>query len=410
MDDQHPWKRLGRFLSTVFRNIVEDQVFFRSTSIAFTTMITLVPITMVVFSVGGFDQLGYRILETLSRFLFPEGNDEAFRTFNAFTFNARKLGAWGTLIFLFTAVMLLNSLEMHLSAIFKTRPKRGLVQRIATYLASLALTSFLFGAGFGPISGMLDAWNRVPPPEQRVMGILLSLMGAMAGMMMLFGLLNSAKIRFRSAALGSFIGAVGFQAAKLGFTVWTTYSVRQSIIYGSMVFLPLLLVWLNIAWLIVLTAAEITDAHQKGAGRRPSLKTGTPADETDVGWRLYLELSRDFLRGSRPPGIKDLAARLQVDDRRADVALERLMAGGLVHRVDKRPHGYIPARDLSETSAAAVLSVAAGLNPEEEAAGVAAGAMRNGFTAAAGERSVRSFLPETETGTETETGAGDPPA
>lgn len=398
MDTQKPWKRLGRFLATVFRNIIDDQVFLRSAGIAYTTVITLVPITMVIFSVGGFNQLGYNILEALSRFLLPEGNDSLFQTFNKFTFNARKLGAWGTLIFLFTAVLLLNSLEIHLSTIFKTRPRKGLLQRTLTYLASLALTSFIFAAGFGPISGMLDAWNKVPAIGQKILGHILSLIGAMAAIMLLFSLLNSAKIRFKSALLGSFIGAVGFQAAKFGFTVWTANSVRQSLIYGSMVFLPLLLIWLNFSWLIVLTAAEITYAHQKKAGLRPPLKSGTPAYETDIGWRLFLELSEDFLKGAKPPNSKELAARAHMDERHADLVLERLMDGGLVHKIDQRPHGYIPARDLSQTEAATVIGVVAGLNIEENNYGVAEKAIKNGLKKAIGGKSVRSFLQANDDG------------
>ncbi len=394
MEDQTLWKRLGRFLSTVFRSIIDDQVFLRSAGIAYTTMITLVPITMVIFSVGGFNQLGYRILESLSRFLMPEGNDTLLQTFNTFTFNARKLGAWGTLFFLCTAVMLLNSLEIHLSTIFKTRPRKGPIQRILTYLASLALTSFIFAAGFGPISGMLEAWNKVPPLGQRILGHILSLLGAMAGILLLFSLLNSAKIRLRSALLGSIIGAVGFQAAKVGFTLWTSHSVRQSLVYGSMVFLPLLLIWLNVSWLIVLTAAEITYAHQREAGRRPPLKSATPAHEMDIGWRLFLELSKDFLKGSKPPGSKTLAARVRVDERHADILLERLMDGGLVHRVDRKPYGYIPARDLSQTEAAAVIGVVAGLSGEEHYYGFTEMTIRNGLKNAVEGKSVRSFLPE----------------
>lgn len=383
-------------MRTVGGNVVDDQVLSRATSLAFTTVISLVPLTMVVFSFGGFDQFGTSLFRSFSQFLVPEGNEEMIRALDTFTNNARRLGAFGTMLFLVAAVMLLNATENHLNSIFRARARRGLVRRFGMYIAALALISFMFGSGFGPISGMLDAWQRVSPPGQQVIGVILSILGTMIGMMMLFTLLCDAKVRFRNSLVGSFIGALGFQAAKYGFTLWTTKSVRQSVIYGSVVFIPKLLIWLSVAWLVFLIAAEITYAKQIGAGRMTPLKTGTPADETEIGWKLYLTLSEDFRRGNRPPGLKDLAHRISADERQVDILLKRLEHGGLIHQVTQHPVGFLPAVAPADLSASRVFDVITGWSEIDGNTdiGDATRLIRNGISSSLGARSVRSFLTE----------------
>ncbi len=399
MDMRQTLKQLKQFLKTVIRNVIADRVFFRATSLAYTSVISLVPLTMVIYAFGGFNQLSSRLLEAMGKLLLPESNNEILLAFNTFTSNARRLGTWGTLLFLFAAIMLFNALESHLNDIFRVCPRKGPILRVGMYVASLALISLVLGAGFGPISGMLEAWNRVPVPGQQLLGIILSILGAMIGMMLIFGLMSAARVKISSALLGSFIGALSLQAAKYGFTIWTTHSVRQSIIYGSVVFIPLLLIWLSVAWIIILVAAEITYAHQIEAGRKPPLKYATPADETEVGWKVYLALADDFRMGKNPPGIKALAIRLSVDERRVDHILERLEDGGLVHQVSHYPSGYIPAVAPADLNASQVFAVITGWNwnNKHEDTEDAFSLIREGMEKSLGNRSVRSFLIDEKT-------------
>ena len=398
MKIQESAEQLKIFLKAVIRNIVDDRLFFRATSLAYTSFISLVPLTMIIYSFGGFDQLGKRLMEGVEKLLLPEGTEGIIRTISTFTNNARRLGTWGTLLFLFAAVMLFNAMESHLNDIFRARPRKGPALRIGMYIASLALVSLVFGVGFGPLSGMMDVWNSVPGLMQRVLGPALSILGSMLGLMLLFGLISAARVKFRSAALGAFIGALGLQAAKFGFTLWTTHSVRQSIIYGSLVFIPLLLIWLNVAWIVILISAEITYAHQIDAGRKPPLHYATPADETEAGWKVFLSLANDFRLGKKPPGVRNLSNRLSIDERRVDTILKRLEEGEIVHQLLHHPPGFIPAKAPADLKAADVFTVITGWNRQEDSKTVneAFPIIRDGIKSSLAERTVRSFLIEEE--------------
>ena len=143
--------QLGIFFRVVVQNTINDRVFFRAGSLAFRTILSLVPLTMVIYAFGGFDQLGVRLMQGLGRIVMPENSDQFLTDFLMFTDNARRLGGWGTLFFLIMAILLFNAMETHLNDIFRARPQKEPLIRVALYIASLALISLVFGVGFGPI-------------------------------------------------------------------------------------------------------------------------------------------------------------------------------------------------------------------------------------------------------------------
>ncbi len=367
MNNDSRMVRFKRCMQSVGRKAADDRLMARSSSLAFSTVLSLVPLTMVIFSFGGFDQLGDRVIGAVVKILLPEGQDDMIQAFSDFTNSARRLGTWGSLLFLATAVLLFNSMERHLNDIFEARPHKGPVVRLGLYISSLVLISLLFGAGFGPITGLADAWREISSPVRRIFGGLLSILGVAAGLMILFGLLSAAKIKMKSSLLGALIGAMMFQGAKFGFTLWTTYSVRQSIINGSLVFIPLLLIWVNLAWIIILGAAEITYAHQNAAGRIKRLPRRTPAEETEEGWRLYMEIAENFHNGKTPPGIRELADQLSIDERLVSTLIKRFEENGLIFRVSGRRHGFVPSISPDKLPSVRVLSAISGwsmVNPD----------------------------------------------
>jgi YihY family inner membrane protein len=394
MNENNPYKQLVRFIRTVGRNVVDDQVFSRATSMAFTTVISLVPLTMVVFSFGGFDQIGTSLFKSFSQFLVPEGNEEMIRALDTFTNNARRLGAFGTMLFLVAALMLLNATENHLNSIFRARARRGTVRRFGMYIAALALISFMFGSGFGPISGMLDAWQRVSPPGQQVIGVILSILGTMIGMMLLFTLLCDAKVRFRNSpgrishrCFGLPGGEVRFYTVdhKIGTAIC---DIRLCGLHTQITYLAECrlgcLSYRRGNYLCKTDWRRSKDASQTRNSRR---RNGNRLE-------IVFNTAEDFRLGNRPPGLKDLAHRISADERQVDTLLKRLEQGGLIHQVTQHPVGFLPAVAPADLSASRVFDVITGWSEIDGNTdiGDATRLIRTGISSSLGERSVRSFL------------------
>ena len=75
--------------------------------------------------------------------------------------------------------------------------------------------------------------------------------------------------RSRAAVVGSLVGALLWEAAKLGFQIYVVTAVPYSAIYGSLGLIPLFLFWIYVTWLIVLFGLILTYTLQTLGGRRP---------------------------------------------------------------------------------------------------------------------------------------------
>lgn len=85
----------------------------------------------------------------------------------------------------------------------------------------------------------------------------------LAALMFVNKLMPATKVPWRNAFVGSFFSTAGLAVLKVSFT-WLTISVfNYSKVYGSLAALPLLCLWILVAWNIVLTGVAFCASLQK---------------------------------------------------------------------------------------------------------------------------------------------------
>jgi membrane protein len=124
--------------------------------------------------------------------------------------------------------------------------------------------------------------------------------------------------------VGGGVVAVGIAAAKKLLTVYLGLVPTYSAVYGAFATLPILLVWIYLAWIIVLMGAVIT-------AYLPSLLAGVSRRGGAHGWQFQLALetlqSLEHGRNSTPRGMpaSALAQQLRVDALALEPVLDTLM-------------------------------------------------------------------------------------
>src|SRR3546814_6968373 len=78
--------------------------------------------------------------------------------------------------------------------------------------------------------------------------------------MALYWLIPNRVVRAADAAVGAAVAAVLFEIAKAGFVVYLTAVPVSQTIYGAIAVIPIFLLWLYVAWSIVLGGAR-SDEH-----------------------------------------------------------------------------------------------------------------------------------------------------
>jgi len=277
---RHPWTlRLTvafRFARGLQRRVLEDRVPQRASALAFSTLLSVVPILAVWFAVlsrfGGTEG-ALSLVHALSERYFPRATDEAIEAVLGLVTRSEiaTAGLLGIVFTLPVMTSILRDAESALADIFRVPPLPFFSWRFVVHagLTVGAPVLAVFGARYLPHFAGSGALRIVDTH-------LLPLLGSTGILFLLYMYLPSAEVPRSWALLGAFTAALLLEAGKLGFSLYVTHLSRGThLVWGAVAFVPILLVWLWVTWLFVLLGAEVAAAahdldtrldDQRGAG------------------------------------------------------------------------------------------------------------------------------------------------
>jgi len=154
------------------------------------------------------------------------------------------------------------------------------------------------------------------------------------GMASLYHSIPNTPVRWRHAWAGGIFVSVGIELAKKGLALYLARMPTYSAVYGTFATLPILLIWIYIAWVIVLLGAVV-------AAYLPSLMAGVARRSGHQGWsfELAIELLQHLHRARIGHGrglrATALARQMRVDALQLAPALEALLALDWVARIEE---------------------------------------------------------------------------
>jgi membrane protein len=350
--------RLMHCLRRLALEFKRDQCPVRAASLAFASLLALVPLSALLFSL--FSALGTfsEVLENIQSFLVgqlvPTSQDEIMAYIRRFVENTRALGVVGLLFFLITAVFLLNTIQSTFNAVWGSRAQSNSLRRLATYVSILIVGSFLFSIGLN-LAGMLrtliggHAVEELSKTLSVLTGVLPSIFIFVALLLMIL-LIPSGRVRFVSALIGAAVGAVLWEAAWRIFFFWITYVIRLSIVYGSLAVIPIFLIWLYVAWTIVLFSLEVAYVHQHRelGWLGKSLQQISPAEQFLFGLEIYFQIVGRFYRGEPPPSMTQIARHFSASLTDISFFIDLFHEQGLLLLAGKHNELLVPARSLDK--------------------------------------------------------------
>ena len=325
-----PWRTTAQTLRERFR---EDHLGLTASSLTFTTTLALVPFFAVALAVFTafpiFGKLQDALQGWLVSSLVPDSiSRQVLGYLTQFAAKASGLGVVGFSILLATALALILTIDRTLNDIWRVQRLRPLGQRVLIYWAAITLGPLLMGASLAFTSYVMSASgglvNRVPDGVQLLFDSIQFLLLA-AGMAALYHYVPNTAVKWRHAWTGGLFVAVCIELAKKVLALYLGKVPTYSVVYGAFATLPILLVWIYVAWVIVLLGAVVT-------AYLPSLLAGVARRGTVAGWTFQLavevlqELHRARRHASRGLRPAQLAQLLRVDVLQLEPLLEALTA------------------------------------------------------------------------------------
>ena len=338
---QFPWKSTAHTLRERFAS---DHLPLTASSLTFSTTIALVPFFTVALAVFTafpmFSTLQSVLQKWLIESLVPDNiARQVLGYLTQFSGKASQLGAVGIAVLFITALAMILTIDHTLNAIWRVRRPRPLRQRVFIYWAAITLGPLLLGASLTLTSYAISASKGLVgglPGGVQLLFNLLEFVLLAGGMAALYHFVPNTYVKWTHAWSGGVFVAVGIGLAKKLLVIYLSLMPTYSVVYGAFAIAPILLVWIYLAWLIVLMGAVI-------AAYLPSLLAGVSRRAGTRGWQFQLaleslqQLDQAAQTDAKGLTVGQLAKRLQVDALQLAPALEALGQLDWVGQLEELP-------------------------------------------------------------------------
>lgn len=243
-----------------------------------------------------------------------------------------RIGPIGALLFIWSALSLLSTMEDSLNRVFGAARNRSAPRRVLLYWSTmtlgpvvLAVASFLGSRAMHATQGM--------PILSGVSTVLAWSGPALVGVLVLsavYILLPNTRVN-RNAALGGALAAVAiWLLARWAFALYIERFVVKGNLYGILGVLPLFFMWLNFSWLIFLFGAELAHATANVKGALAPLEPEHQALAPTDFLSTSLAVAHPFEAGTGPVALEQIVAVTGLTDYQTRQIAQRLVAAGVL--------------------------------------------------------------------------------
>lgn len=373
--------RLFSFLQAAYQvgvSFGDHQGSLRAAALTYTTLLSLVPLLAIAFSVlkglgvqNALEPLLQRVAgdseETITRIISYVNNT-----------NVKSMGAIGLLLLVLTVISLLARIEESFNAIWGAQENRPFQRRFSDYMSVVVVGPILLLVATSMTTSLQSQWLVKWLIEHTYLGDTILLLFRIVpylfiwlAMTFLYIFIPNTKVHLGSAVLGGVFAGTVWQIAQWGYFHFQVGVANYNAIYGTLAALPIFLVWLYTSWLIVLFGLEVVYAHQYRAARRAKLQiqsqSGTTRDVLALSTLLLV--CSHFRSEAPPPEALQLSGELGLPLNQLEELLEKLRNLNFLAKVNGNGSGWLPAREPSAIMLEDVLTALRGkLPPADECA------------------------------------------
>jgi membrane protein len=360
------------FIREVAREFYNIEGTSRASALAYTTLLSLIPL-LVAFT---------QALQRYFRNLFPNSQaqiDDILNTImpyqspvisfhiSRFVENAQTASAFGVIIFFVIAFQLFLAVESTVNQIWKTRSVRGYRQKIIAFTMLFFWGPVLMGISFTTTS-LLEK-NRYLQVlfQQDIIFRIVPIIVLFIAFTMLFWLVPSTRVRFRSAAVGALVTTSLFTLVRFGFGIYADYLFhgRFNVIYGALGLGLIFLIAIQILWVVILLGVEISYVFQNFYGILCATEhqvQDDPRFDAYFALRSLIEIARRFDRREEAPSSDKLAEKFGTTDAQVTRVLRKLEDAQLVKETGGDWPGFVPGCDPFRITVEEVVAQAEGLH------------------------------------------------
>lgn len=247
-------------IGAVLKRFIQRQGFDSAAILSFSTLFAIVPGLAVGLSVFSLSPYFSELQQHLEQFLFtqllPKNYDIVQNYVQQFIAHAQALKGFTFAFLLITVVLLLSEIDKRINLIWHDKHRRHWIQSLVSYVFVLFVGPILVGASLFASSLVIALKFFNESAVASYTPLLAAFILSSLGFAILYYAAPLKKVRFINAIKAGVIATVGLEVIKYALFAYIQYFPIYELIYGTLSILMLIILWIYLAWIIVLLGAS----------------------------------------------------------------------------------------------------------------------------------------------------------
>jgi membrane protein len=288
---------------------------------------------------------------------------ELTRTFLT-EFSEGLLAVFGTILLLYTITMLLVHIERSFNEIWQVSRGRTLARKFTDYFAIMFIAPLFFimaGAATVFINAQIqETGSAILSPLLLLLVRILPYLLIWTVFTLVYIVMPNTSVKFSSALYAGIIAGTIFQIVQWVYIKFQIGVSTYNALYGSFAALPLLLLWMQVSWLVVLFGAELSYAKHNVAKYEFEAETRniSPLNRKVLVLYILHLLVQSFQQGHKPQTPGQISRSLEIPNNLVRKILNELEEVNLISQIStEKPSAtaYQPAIDIQAITIRMVL-------------------------------------------------------
>ena len=345
----------------LIRELMSGELNLRAMSLVYTTLLSLVPLIAVIFSVLKAFGVHNQLEPVLLRILEPLGSQGIEITSNIIGFvqnvKVGVLGSLGLAILFYTIIALIQKIENSFNYVWRVNQPRTLARRFTDYLSVVMIGPVLVFTALGITATVMS--NNVVQTLQAIepFGTLILLASKLLPYLMiilaftfLYKFIPNTRVKLMPALVGATVAGVLWITVGKAFAIFVASSTSYTAIYSSFAIMFFFMIWLYSAWLILLTGSQVAFYLQypdlvQLEDRQFAL---SPRLREKEGLWLMMVIARQFHLQQPALNMQQLEIETELTADSVEGLLSMLAKAGLLVELMGNETCYVPGQDIAE--------------------------------------------------------------
>lgn len=282
-------------ITRIGKRFFKEGYTYTAGSLTYTSILALVPVTIVSMMILSVLPTFQKIIIEVQNFLIknfvPEVGETIRENLNMFVSQAKNLPLPGIIFLFILAILMLMMVERALNTIWRVPGRRKGMATALRYWAIISLAPLFIGVSIWATTELISAPliraadGRFTVSEFLV--VVLPFLLTVIAFTVLYVIVPNCRVPWRFGFISAVFVALILELAKKVFIFYMTSFPTYKVVYGAFATIPIFLLWIFIAWNIILIGGLLSNELTMQSYNRKSIHSGSTFSSVLV-WLAFL--------------------------------------------------------------------------------------------------------------------------